>query len=200
MAPYSVTQPIVLAQGGPVWAIFDDAVKRASQPKSTGAFKKVRIPGMTWEDWIEPVIDEMVAAGKVTVRETIEELADAIKVSRTGLVGTLANYNADVAAGEDSVHLKKAANMRPVSTGPFYATELRLCQLSVTAVGPRIDREARIISSGNRPIPGLFGAGECVGGVIGDVYVGSGNALASAITFGRVAGRSAARQPALSQV
>jgi succinate dehydrogenase/fumarate reductase flavoprotein subunit len=28
--------------------------------------------------------------------------------------------------------------------------------------------------------------------VLGDVYVGSGNALASALVFGRVAGRSAA--------
>jgi fumarate reductase flavoprotein subunit len=38
----------------------------------------------------------------------------------------------------------------------------------------------------------LFAAGECVGGVLGDVYVGSGNALANALVFGRVAGRSAA--------
>lgn len=193
MSPYSVTQPIVLAQGGPVWVIFDDAAKRASQPKSTRAFKKVVIPGMTWEDWVEPVIDEMVAAGKVTKAGSLPDLARAIGVSADGLTGTIAAYNTDVAAGEDTVHLKKASVLRPVATSPFYATEVRLCQLSVTAVGPRIDRDGRVMSTSNLPVPGLFAAGECVGGVLGDVYVGSGNALGNALVFGRVAGRAAAR-------
>jgi len=192
MSPYSVTQPIVLAQGGPVWAVFDDAVKRASQPKSTAQFKKVLLPGMTWEDWVEPVIDEMVEAGKVTTAGSIAGLARAIGVPEHGLAGTIEKYNADVAAGEDTVHLKKPDVLRPVSTPPYYATEVRLCQLSVTAVGPRIDRDGRVINTANRPVPGLFAAGECVGGVLGDVYVGSGNALANALVFGRVAGRSAA--------
>ena len=90
------------------------------------------------------------------------------------------------------MHLKKPAVLRPVSTSPFYATEVRLCQLSVTAVGPRVDRDGRVINTANLPVPGLFAAGECVGGVLGDVYIGSGNALANALVFGRVAGRSAA--------
>jgi succinate dehydrogenase/fumarate reductase flavoprotein subunit len=30
--------------------------------------------------------------------------------------------------------------------------------------------------------------------VLGDVYMGSGNALANAVTFGRVAGQNAAKQ------
>jgi FAD binding domain len=156
MSPYSVTQPIVLAQDGPVWVVFDDAAKRASQPKSTGAFKKVVIPGMTWEDWVEPVIDEMVAAGKVTTAGSIADLARAIGVPTDGLTGTLEKYNADVAAGEDTVHLKKPGVLRPVDTPPFYATEVRLCQLSVTAVGPRIDRDGHVMNASNQPVPGLF--------------------------------------------
>ena len=192
MSPYSVTQPIVLAQEGPVWVVFDDAAKRASQPKSTGAYKKVVIPGMTWEDWVEPVIDEMVAAGKVTTAGSVGDLARIIDVPADGLAGTLDKYNADVAAGEDTVHLKKPGVLRPVGTPPFYATEVRLCQLSVTAVGPRIDRDGRVMNASNQPVRGLFAGGECAGGVLGDVYVGSGNALASALVFGRVAGRSAA--------
>jgi fumarate reductase flavoprotein subunit len=193
MSPYSVTQPIVLAQDGPVWVVFDDAAKRASRPKSTKAFKKVVIPGMTWEDWVEPEIDAMVAAGKVTTAGSIAELARATGIPPDGLDGTIEKYNADVAAGEDTVHLKKPGVLRPVATPPFYATEVRLCQLSVTAVGPRIDRDGRVLNTSNLAIPGLFAGGECAGGVLGDVYVGSGNALASALVFGRVAGRSAAR-------
>jgi fumarate reductase flavoprotein subunit len=41
-------------------------------------------------------------------------------------------------------------------------------------------------------IPGLYGAGECTGGIIGDRYVGSGNSLSNGATFGRIAGRSVA--------
>ena len=41
-------------------------------------------------------------------------------------------------------------------------------------------------------IPGLYAAGECTGGVVGQQYVGSGNNYANCLVFGRVAGASAA--------
>lgn len=193
MSPYSVTQPIVHAQGGPIYAIFDEAAKRAAQPRTTEGQRKVRIPGQTWEDWIEPVIDANVDSGKVIKRASVAELAAALDVPPGNLEKTLAKYNADVEAGEDTQFLKKPDYMRPVATGPFYAAEVRLSRLSVTAVGPKVDRDGRVLDEGNSPIPGLLAAGECTGGVLGDVYVGSGNALANCIGFGRIAGRTAAR-------
>ncbi len=81
---------------------------------------------------------------------------------------------------------------RPASPVPTTATELRLACLAGTYAGVRIDRDARVIGNDSHPIAGLYAAGECVGGVLGDVYVGSGNALASALVFGRTAGRVAA--------
>jgi succinate dehydrogenase/fumarate reductase flavoprotein subunit len=200
MSPYSVTQPIVYDQGGPVDAIFDDEAKRAAQPRTTEKQRKVRIPGQTWEDWIEPIIDENVETGKVVKRDTIAGLAQALAIPPDNLIKTLDKYNADVAAGEDTQFLKKPDYMRPVTTGPFYAAEVRLSRLSVTAVGPKVDRDGRVLDEGNSPILGLFAAGECTGGVLGDVYVGSGNALANCIAFGRIAGRSAARSVQSSPV
>ena len=41
-------------------------------------------------------------------------------------------------------------------------------------------------------IPGLYAAGESTGDVYGRYYVGSGYAIASALSLGRVAGREAA--------
>lgn len=193
MSPYSVTQPIVHAQAGPVYALFDDEAKRAAQPRTTEKQRKVRIPGQSWEDWVEPVIDENVGTGKVIKRDTVAELATALDIPPDRLIRTLEKYNGDVAAGEDSQFLKKPDYMRPVATGPFYAAEVRLSRLSVTAVGPRTDREGRVLDEGNSPVPGLYTAGECAGGVLGDVYVGSGNALANCVAFGRIAGRGAAR-------
>jgi fumarate reductase flavoprotein subunit len=70
---------------------------------------------------------------------------------------------------------------------------MKLNMLALTAIGMRIDHEACVIHENSLPIPGLYAAGECVGGVLGSIYVGSGNAVANCTVFGRVAGRNAAR-------
>jgi fumarate reductase flavoprotein subunit len=50
-----------------------------------------------------------------------------------------------------------------------------------------------VIGESGRPVPGLFAAGESTGGIVGPRYVGSGNSYANCVTFGRVAGASAAQ-------
>jgi fumarate reductase flavoprotein subunit len=75
---------------------------------------------------------------------------------------------------------------------PFYAVELRPASVAVSACGLRIDAHARVVGEAGEAIDGLFAAGECTGGIIGAFYAGSGNALANSVTFGRIAGRSAA--------
>ena len=190
-SPYSVTQGLVYAQGGPVYAVFDDAAKRASQPSSTYADTKVLIEGAMWEDWVEPVIDENLARGKVVCRDTVEELAEAIGVPAANLAGTVDRYNEGVRAGKDLFYLKEPGYMRPVDTPPYYATELRVRMIGISATGLRIDEDGRVLSNRSAPIPGLYAAGECVGGIIGDIYMGSGNSLAQCLTYGRIAGRTA---------
>ena len=64
--------------------------------------------------------------------------------------------------------------------------------MASTACGLRIDPSANVRGSDGRGIRGLFAAGECTGGVVGQQYVGSGNNYANCAVFGRVAGASAA--------
>ena len=71
--------------------------------------------------------------------------------------------------------------------------EIRPATVCFTAYGLRIDRDARVLDRGSDPIPGLFAAGECTGGVVGAQYVGSGNSYANITVFGRIAGAAAAR-------
>lgn len=194
MSPYSVTQPIVTAQQGPVFALFDEATRQACAPHSSKASKKVNLPGETEEDWIAPKIDAMVAAGVVHRADTLERLAFLIGVPPQNLTGTVARYNGFVEGREDRDFRKIAEHMRPLATPPYYATELRLYMLGLTAVGPRIDADARVLDQRSQPIPGLYAAGECSGGVLGPCYAGSGNSLANATTFGRVAGRTASAE------
>jgi len=133
----------------------------------------------------------MVEAGIVQRADSIERLAFLIGVPPENLAGTVARYNGFVEDREDRDFRKIAEHMRPIATPPFYATELRLYMLGLTSVGPRIDADARVLDQRSRPIPGLYAAGECSGGVLGPCYAGSGNSLANASTFGRVAGRTA---------
>jgi fumarate reductase flavoprotein subunit len=109
-------------------------------------------------------------------------------------VATVGIYNDDCAAGNDSHYGKRSDVLAPLEKPPFYATELRLSQVAVTAVGLRIDRSARVIDDLGRPVQGLYAAGECTGGVVGETYVGSGNSITNAFVFGRIAGRSAAKK------
>jgi predicted oxidoreductase len=195
MTAYSVVESTIRASGGRVWALFDDAAKRAAVPRSTAAAKKYDMPtGTNWEDWVEPVIDEMTGKGRVLTAPTIAALAASMGVEPAVLAGTVTRYNEDVAAGHDTMFEKPARVMRPIASPPFYASELRLCNLALTGAGPRVNRDGQVLDRGAIPIRGLFAAGECAGGVLGDVYMGSGNALANAVTFGRVAGQKAAKR------
>jgi fumarate reductase flavoprotein subunit len=180
---------------GPLFAVFDDRAKKASQPGEAPAYKQA-IPGVDPKampsNWTEPVIDEMVAAGRVRRAPTLQDLARLLAVDPAGLAATIDRYNRDADAGRDREFEKDAKFLEDVSTPPFYGVELRLGVLCLTSKGLRIDADARVLDRSGTPIPGLYSAGECTGGVLGDVYVGSGNAYANCLVFGRVAGRTAA--------
>lgn len=195
---YSVTQPIMDGQPGPVFAVFDDAAKRASHPDTVEATKKVSVGKRDgrMQKWVSTVLDEMVERGAVLQASTLEELAGLMGIAVDRFLGTIEHYNADVAAGEDSHYRKRPDVLRPLATAPFYATEMRMAHVALTGVGLRIDARARVVADDGSTVAGLFAAGESTGGVVGDVYVGSGNSITSAFVFGRVAGASAAARAA----
>ena len=57
--------------------------------------------------------------------------------------------------------------------------------------GLKINTKAQVLNKEGKAIPGLFAAGEVTGGVHGGNRLG-GNAQADIVTFGRIAGQSAA--------
>ncbi len=193
---YSVTGPIVESQPAPVFAVFDDAAKRASSPGTVEASKKVSVGRRDGraQKWVDGMLEEQVGRGTVLRADSLEHLAARMGVPPDRLSTTVAVYNEGCALGHDSHYGKRSDVLSPVATPPFYATELRLSHVAVTAVGLRIDSEARVIDDLGRPVPGLLAAGECTGGVVGETYVGSGNSITNAFVFGRIAGRTAAKK------
>ena len=67
------------------------------------------------------------------------------------------------------------------------------CGITFTFGGVRIDRDARVLDVDGSAIPGLYAAGEMVGGLFYFNYPG-GSGLMSAAVFGCIAGRSAAQK------
>ena len=57
---------------------------------------------------------------------------------------------------------------------------------------PDADRSAEVVDHDIKPIPGLYAAGDLVGGLFYFNYPG-GSGLTSGAVFGRIAGTSAAR-------
>lgn len=60
-----------------------------------------------------------------------------------------------------------------------------------TMGGVQINEKAQVINNSGKVIPGLFAAGELTGGIHGTNRVGC-NAVPDALTFGRIAGLTAA--------
>jgi tricarballylate dehydrogenase len=77
----------------------------------------------------------------------------------------------------------------PLDTPPFEAYAVT-CGVTFTFGGLKIDAGARVIDSDGAPIPGLYAAGELVGGLFYNNYPGGSGLIAGAV-FGRIAGESA---------
>ena len=193
-APYGITDGLLRAHGDVAYAVFDSAALTEATAAGMARYKQ-QVPGSTKQQsphWNADVIEQMVAAGRVYQADSIAELARALGLPADRFEGTVARHNAQAAAGEDADYLKDPKFLEPIATAPFYGAELRPATVCFTACGPRIDRDARVLHRAGGPVPGLFAAGECTGGVIGPAYVGSGNSYANCVVFGRVAGASAA--------
>ncbi len=74
--------------------------------------------------------------------------------------------------------------------GPYYAMILAAGALD-TCGGPAIDARARVLDTGDKPIPGLYGVGNCIGSPSGEAYWGAGHTLGLSLVFGFIAAHDA---------
>ena len=197
---YGVGEVLLASQpGGLAYIVFDAAVKQSLQ-KAGDIAKFVKLDLAGSEDgmalWRSDAIDGLVAANRVTRANTIENLAVALGIPPTNLVGTVNRYNRFVAAGVDGDFFKDLKGVPPCATPPFYATKILRPFWVLTGAGLRVDENAAVVHETSEPIPGLYAAGETAGNVLGTVYFGSGNSLACCTVFGRAAGYHAADRAA----
>jgi fumarate reductase flavoprotein subunit len=133
-----------------------------------------------------------IASGKVRTAPTLEALAGAIDVNPTQLTATVAQWNRDVAGGKDTL-FDKTVGLKPIEAVPFYAVQVTELNLGSHG-GVKINARAQVIDVNGQAIRRLYAGGMNAGGFLGPYYPGSGTALNSTVTFGRIAGRNAAAE------
>lgn len=138
----------------------------------------------------------------------LAELAAKTGIDADGLTHTVEEWNRQVAAGtdpdfgrgssaydgywgDDSATTQAGKTLGPIDTAPYYAVPIRIGAMG-TKGGPRTDPDGRVLHIGGEPIPGLFAAGNAMGGVTGRAYGGAGGTLGPAMVFGYRAGYAAA--------
>ena len=136
------------------------------------------------------------------------DLAAKTGIDADGLAATLTRWNDNVAGevdpdfgrgssaydgywGDNSAATPAGQTLGPVDTAPFYAVPVKIGAMG-TKGGPRTDRDGRVLHVNGSPIPGLFAAGNAMGGVTGKAYGGAGGTLGPAMVFGYRSGYTAA--------
>ena len=143
----------------------------------------------------------------LTCADSLAELADLIGVDGVGLEETVARWNAQVADLDDpdfgrgrsinDTHWGDgsrtlSATLGPIDAPPYYAVQVRPGALG-TKGGPRTDGVGQVLDLDDRPIPGLYAAGNVMASAMGMTYGGAGGTLGPGMVFGFAAGRAAAQ-------
>jgi fumarate reductase flavoprotein subunit len=180
--PYTMLGGLIQKQGSPVYAIFDEGARASAK----------RGP-LSQAYWVNDILEAKAQEGRIAQAQTLSTLAQQIGASAEGLNGTIERYNTDCDSGTDTAFFKPASSgMRAICEPPFYAAEVRPAIVCWTGTGLRINADTCVLANNERPIPGLYAAGESVGSLHGDRYIGGGGSFGPCIVFGKLAGEKAA--------
>jgi tricarballylate dehydrogenase len=139
---------------------------------------------------------------------TIGELAAKLEIDADGLARTVREFNAACRPGKFNPAVLdglSTAGITPPKSNwalpidrPPYTGFVVTCGITFSFGGLRINEHGEVQDTSDRSIPGLYAAGEIVGGIFYENYLG-GAGLMSGAVFGRIAGSSAARHAASAQ-
>jgi tricarballylate dehydrogenase len=132
---------------------------------------------------------------------TIRELAIGLDMNADALEKTVSDYNAAVQDTHYNPAIldgKTTIGITPEKTNwalrldkPPYTGYAVTCGITFTFGGLKIDTTGRVIDTQDKPIPGLYAAGELVGGIFYENYPG-GSGITNGFVFGKIAGTGAA--------
>ena len=133
----------------------------------------------------------LIDEGYAFAGDTLEALADAMKVDEATFLATVARYN-ELKGQEDVDFGKPAAAMTGVGEGPYCAVRVRPATIG-TMGGIKVDLDMHVLKADGSVISGLYAAGACANGdFFYKEYPASGTSIMMCFTVGRIAGTNAA--------
>lgn len=135
-----------------------------------------------------------VDAGSIIPADTLEELAEKIGVPFDAFNATIERYNELAHDGKDVDFGKVPTRLFPVENPPYYAVPFGDSGMLVVIGGIDCDTQCRALDADKNPVPGLYVAGNTMGGrfLVDYPVVVAGASHSMAMSFGRLAGRAAA--------
>jgi 3-oxosteroid 1-dehydrogenase len=152
-------------------------------------------------------------SGLLTKANSLEELADKLRIDRTALLHTVSNFNRHARLGEDPEFGRGATqhdryyadktvspnpSLGPLETAPYYALRCDPGDLD-TKGGLLCDEYARVLHANGKVIAGLYAAGNASAAAVGNTYPGAGATIGSAMTFAYIAAQHAFGQSTQEQ-
>jgi tricarballylate dehydrogenase len=170
---------IVLAQPGSfAWHVFDSQVEHLlhDEYRSKGTTK---VQAGTLEELVARMEDVDPAQFLGTVREYNQAICRDVP------------FNPNVKDGRrtEGLAIDKSNWANAIEKPPFSAYAVT-CGITFTFGGLKIDTSTHVLDIADTPLPGLYAAGELVGGLFYFNYPGSSGLMAGSV-FGRIAGREA---------
>ena len=170
----------VLEQPGQfAWQVFDAKVTHLLRDEY-----RIRAVTRVTADTLEALAGKLEDVDPAGFRRTVETFNAAVRAGSAGFDPTIKD-----GCRTEGLAVPKSNWAQPLDTAPFEAYAVT-CGITFTFGGLRVDTGGQVLDTGERPIPGLYGAGELVGGLFYFNYPG-GTGLMSGAVFGRIAGRGA---------
>lgn len=162
------------------WQIFD-----AMGAKLLPDEYRVRHATRFQADTLEDLVSQFEGVDQKHLLETLRAFSAAVDRS--------VPFNPAVLDGRSTkgLAINKSNWALPLEQGPFAAFEVS-CGITCTYAGLAITTKSEVLDEEGFPMPGLYAAGEMVGGLFFTKYPG-GAGLTAGSVFGRIAGQEAAR-------
>ena len=207
--PYRHSYPLSVMINADGKRFVDEGIEFYNYTYAKYGGEVLRQPGhFAWQVFdarVKPLLRPEYGGRNVTrvIASTLEELAGKLEgVNPEGFLKTVREYNAAVRTEVPFNHAAKDGRCtvgieppksnwaNPLDTPPFEAYAVT-CGITFTFGGLRVNHETgQVLDLSYDPIPGLYTAGEMVGGLFYFNYP-AGTGLVSGTVFGRIAGTGA---------
>jgi fumarate reductase flavoprotein subunit len=129
--------------------------------------------------------------GDLQIRDTPEQLAEALGVDRASLERSIEIVNRAVRDGNAAgLQIPRTGLARPL-TGKLYGLKV-VPGITITMGGVLINGNAEVLDEKENPIDGLYAAGDAIGGLMGGPRGGYFGGVLQAVVTGMLAGEHAA--------